>query len=72
MPQILLYYLSDLKLIDGISSWGIFAENIFNLHESKIISYSLSSLGLIIYLFSQNIFSLIKLPKYNFNNLLTN
>ena len=71
MPQILLYYLSDLKLIDGISSWGIFAENIFNLHESKIISYSLSSLGLIIYLFSQNIFSLIKLPKYNFNNLLT-
>ena len=59
------------ELIDGISSWGIFAENIFNLHESKIISYSLSSLGLIIYLFSQNIFSLIKLPKYNFNNLLT-
>ncbi len=71
MPQILLYYLNDLRLIDGISSWGIFAENIFNLHESKIISYSLSSLGLIIYLFSQNIFSLIKLPKYNFNNLLT-
>ncbi len=60
MPQILLYYLNDLRLIDGISSWGIFAENIFNLHESKIISYSLSSLGLIIYLFSQNIFSLIK------------
>ncbi len=70
MPQILIYYLNDLNILDGVSSWGIFAENIFKTYESKIVSYSLSSVGLIIYLLSQNIFSLIKLPKLNFNNLL--
>ena len=70
MPQILIYYLNDLNIIDGVSSWGVFAENIFKIYESKIVSYSLSSVGLIIYLLSQNIFSLIKLPKLNFNNLL--
>ena len=37
MPQILIYYLGDLNLIDGISTWGIFAENIFKIYESKII-----------------------------------
>ena len=70
MPQILIYYLNDLNIIDGVSSWGIFAENIFKTYDSKIVSYGLSSVGLIIYLLSQNIFSLIKLPKLNFNNLL--
>ncbi len=70
MPQILIYYLNDLNILDGVSSWGIFAEHIFQTYESKIVSYSLSSVGLIIYLLSQNIFSLIKLPKLNFNNLL--
>ena len=71
MPQILIYYLNDLNIIDGVSSWGVFAENIFKIYESKIVGYSLSSIGLIIYLLTQNIFSLIKLPKLNFNNLLT-
>ncbi len=70
MPQILIYYLNDLNIIDGVSSWGVFAENIFKIYESKIVSYSLSSIGLIIYFLTQNIFSLIKLPKLNFNNLL--
>ena len=70
MPQILIYYLNDLNIIDGVSSWGIFAENIFKTYDSKIVSYGLSSVGLIIYLLSQNIFSLIKLPKLNFNSLL--
>ena len=60
MPQILIYYLNDLNIIDGVSSWGIFAENIFRTYDSKIVSYGLSSVGLIIYLLSQNIFSLIK------------
>ena len=68
MPQILIYYLNDLNIIDGVSSWGIFAENIFKTYDSKIVSYGLSSVGLIIYLLSQNIFSLIKLPKLNFNS----
>ena len=71
LPQILIYYLRDHNLIDGISSWGFFAKNIFNIFESKVASYSLSIVGLILYLFSQDIFSLIKFPKINFNNLLT-
>ena len=71
MPQIFIYHLEEIYLIEGIDNWGVFANNIYNYFESKIITYSLSSIGLIIFLISQNIFSLIKLPKLNFNNLFT-
>ena len=69
MPQIIIYYFNDIRLIEGISSWGIFAKDIFESFGSKIVSYILSFLGLLLFLISQNILYLIKIPKLNFYNL---
>ena len=69
MPQIIIYYFNDISLIEGISSWGIFAKDIFDSFDSKIVSYILSFLGLLLFLISQNILYLIKIPKLNFHSL---
>ena len=69
IPQILIYHIKDINFIDGINNWGVFAQNIFNLFGSKLISYILSIIGTIFFFLSQNILSLIRLPKINFYNL---
>ena len=69
MPQVIIYYFNDISLIEGISSWGIFAKDIFDSFDSKIVSYILSFLGLLLFLISQNILYLIKIPKLNFHSL---
>ena len=69
MPQIIIYYFNDISLIEGISSWGIFAKDIFDSFDSKIVSYILSFLGLLLFLISQNILYLIKIPKLSFHSL---
>ena len=69
IPQTLIYTFEEISLIDGINNWGVFAQNLFNFSESKIVKYILSTIGLIFFLASQNILSLIKLPKINIINL---
>ena len=41
------------------------------LHNITLISYVLSIIGLILFLFSQNIFSILKVPRFKFSNLFT-
>ena len=69
LPQILIYYLGEINLISGINNWGIFSVNVFEVTESKIVSFILSSIGLLLFFTTQNIFSLIKIPKVRFYNL---
>ena len=56
-------------MISGINNWGIYSHNVFEVTESKIVSFILSSIGLLLFFASQNIFSLIKIPKVRLDNL---
>ena len=69
LPQILIFYLEEINLISGINNWGIYSHNVFEVTESKIVSFILSSIGLLLFFASQNIFSLIKIPKVRLDNL---
>ena len=72
LPQSFLYLNFQIVFIDSINTWGFFADAIYNLHNFYYIHYLLSIAGLLIFLFSQNIIYLFKIPKINFNNLLRN
>ena len=68
IPQLFIYYNFKLVFIDSIDTWGRYANNIFKLHNFDYIHYLLSILGLLIFLMSQNIFSLLKINELNFSN----
>ena len=72
LPQSFLYLEFQIEFIDSIKTWGVFADAIYNLHNFYYIHYSLSIVGLLIFLFSQNIIYLFRIPKINFNNLFRN
>ncbi len=69
LPQSFLYLDFQIEFINSIETWGVFADAIYNLHNFYYIHYSLSIVGLLIFLFSQNIIYLFKIPKINFYNL---
>ena len=69
IPQMFIFYFEEIYFINELNNWGIFAQNIFNFFNSKIISIIFSIIGLLLFLFSQNIFSLVRLPKFKFNNI---
>ena len=72
LPQSFIYLDFQIEFIDSIETWGVFAVAIHDLHNIYYIHYSLSIVGLLIFLFSQNVIYLFKIPKINFNNLLRN
>ena len=41
---------------------------LFNLHQIELVSYVLTLIGVIIFFFIQNIFVILKLPKFNFKS----
>ena len=71
IPQAPLSLGYKIKFIESLETWGVFAKNINMLHNITIISYVLSIIGLILFLFSQNIFSILKVPRFKFSNLFT-
>ena len=69
LPQTLIYLNLEISFINSLEPWGVFAKEIYTLHKMDYSSYSLSIIGLIIYLISQNIFQILRLPKVSFYNL---
>ncbi len=69
IPQIFLYWDWNYNYIDQIKSWGEISYIIFNLHKIELVSYVLSVIGIIIFFFIQNIFALLKLPRFSFKSL---
>ncbi len=69
IPQSLIYFDFNFLFIESIETWGVFANNLFNFYSFEYISYTLSFIGLSIYLFSQNILTLFKFPKINFGKI---
>ena len=66
IPQVFLYWDWNYKFIDQIRTWGEISYIIFNLHQIELVSYILTFIGIIIFFLIQNIFILLKLPKFNF------
>ena len=69
IPQIFLFWGWNHDFIDQIESWGEISYMVFNLHQIEWVSYLLSLLGILIFLFTQNILALLNFPKLNFQSL---
>ena len=69
IPQTFIYIDFKISFIESIETWGIFANNINDFHNINYLSYILSIVGLLIFLSSQNILHLFKVPKINILNL---
>ena len=69
IPQTFIYYEIDFKFIESIKVWGVFAEDLYSMHKLNYLSYILSVLGIVIFLFSQNIFSLFAISKLNVSKI---
>ena len=65
MPQLLIYWGIDFEFYPEIKSWGVFTDKIFALHKVEYINYILSLLGIILYIFSQGLIKLMKVPRLN-------
>ena len=72
IPQSLILLEIDFRFIESIETWGMFANQLYDIHQLKYISYSLSFFGILLYLFSQNINSLISIPRFKFRKLSIN
>ena len=67
LPQIFIFFGWSINYLDGIEPWGEVANIIFDMHESELMSYSLSFFSIICILLSINTFSLIRFSKPSFN-----
>ena len=68
LPQLLFHYDFNIVFIESINSWGHYASIIYEFHNLDYMHYLLSLIGFLIYIMSQNIFSLLRLNKLNFLN----
>ena len=66
IPQVFLYWDWDYNFIDQIETWGEISFIIFNFHQIELVSYILTFIGITIFFFIQNIFVLLRFPKFNF------
>ncbi len=72
IPQILIELKIEFLFIDSIESWGIYANQLHDLHNFNYASYILTFIGMCIYFFSQGIFNLFKIPKFKYDNIFKN
>ena len=69
IPQSLIHLNVELLFIESIETWGNFANQLYNLYVLSYLSHCLTFVGICIYLFSQNIFILFKIPRIKINNI---
>ena len=69
IPQIILFWGWNHNFIDQIKPWGEFSNILFSQYQSELMSYVFTFLGIILFFFTQNIFTLLKIPKFNFRFL---
>ncbi len=70
IPQTFIHLDLQIGFIYSIKTWGNFASDLHSFHNFNYLSYLLSITGILIFLFSQNILHLFKVPKIKFSNLL--
>ena len=69
IPQSLIYFGFDFIFMESIETWGVFSNYLYNFYSIEYISYALSFFGLSIYLFSQDILNLFKIPKISIGKI---
>ena len=69
IPQTLINSGINFKFFDSMQFWGVFSIHVYSLHQLSYVSYTLSFIGVIIYLFSQGIFSLFHVQKKNITKI---
>ena len=69
IPQILIQMKVEFLFTDSIETWGIFANILYELYPYSYVSYILTSIGILVYFYSQNIFSFFKIPKFKLKNI---
>ena len=69
IPQSFLYWQFHLPFNLETSMWGFFASQIYSLYEIKYISYFLSGFGFVLFLISQSILKLIRIPRISLKNI---
>ena len=69
VPQIMIHWKVQFSFIENLDIWGSFASEIYKLHNSEHISYFLSFIGIVIFLFSQSFFSILKIQNINLKRL---
>ena len=72
LPQVLLDLKIELSFIDSVETWGIFANQLFDLYTFDYLSYFFTFIGITTYLLSQNFLSLFKIPKFKINKVFKN
>ena len=72
LPQVLLDLKIELSFIDSVETWGIFANQLFDLYTFDYLSYFFTFIGITTYLLSQNFLSLFKIPKFRINKVFKN
>ncbi len=70
IPQSLLLFDINFLFIDSIETWGAFSMQLYKLYNLEFLAHSFSFIGFLIYLFSQNILSLIKIPNIKLSNII--
>ncbi len=63
IPQSLLHFGINFFFIESIETWGVFANQLNKLYSLSYIAHSFSFVGLLLYLFSQNILGSLKFQK---------
>ncbi len=69
IPQTFIFFNIKITFIESVQVWGVFANDLYQIHSFDYLNYFMSITGLLIFLLSQNIFYLLKLPKINLGNL---
>ena len=69
IPQILIELKIEFLFIESLETWGVMANQLFDLYTLNYFSYLLTFIGLIIYLLSQNFFKLFKITIPKLNNI---
>tara|TARA_A100001011_G_scaffold161222_1_gene169586 strand:- start:5 stop:2077 length:2073 start_codon:yes stop_codon:yes gene_type:complete len=72
IPQTLIEFDIKLPFIRSIETWGIYANQLHGLYFFNYVSYILTFIGVLIYLISQRIFILLRIPKFKLNNFFKN
>ena len=68
IPQILIGLKIEISFFDSIETWGVFANELYDLYDLNYVSYILTLIGLIIYFLTQNIFNFFRIPRIKLNN----
>ena len=65
IPQSLIFLNINFVFIEGIQTWGVFSNQLFEIYKYEYASYGFSLIGIILFFLSQDLINRIKLNIFN-------